>query len=366
MKVLILSCNTGQGHNTAGKAMLEALSMRGIPADMHDVLLFGGVKTSEIVSGSYVKMTQRSPKTFGRLYRVGEAISSDKVRSPIYYANKLYAERLGEFIENGGYDTVLSPHLFGAEAMTYLRQKRGMKTRSFGIATDYVCTPFWEETDVDLFFIPHEKLRADYEKKGFAPERLIATGIPVSHAFSEPVSRTVAREKLNIPMGARVMLLMSGSMGFGDLPDIVAELLRRSGDSDIVYTLVGNNAKMKEMLETRFASEARLRIVPFTKEVPLYMAASDVLLSKPGGLSSTEAAVKSIPLVHTAPIPGCETMNARFFDENGLSVCTKTPQEGALAALWLAGDREAAQRMVKAQREFINKNAADDICRLIE
>lgn len=366
MKVLILSTNTGQGHNTAGRAMLEALKRRGVDADMKDVLTFGSRRASEIISGGYVRMTQNSPKTFGRLYRAGEAISSDKLRSPVYYANRLYAERLGEFISANGYDTVLSPHLFGAEAMSFLRRRRGMKTRSFGIATDYVCTPFWEETDVDLFFIPHEKLRADYERKGFAPERLIATGIPVSHVFSEPIERTEARRTLSVPDSARVIMLMGGSMGFGDLPDIIGELLRRCGDDTRIFSLIGSNEKMASLLKERFGSDGRLTVVPFTREVAVYMAASDVLLSKPGGLSSTEAAVKNIPLVHTAPIPGCETINARFFDENGLSVGTFSPKESALAALWLSSDSAASERMLYAQRQNMNKNAADDICSIIE
>ncbi len=149
MKALILSCNTGQGHNTAGKALLEALTRRGIPAEMHDALAFGGRRASVVVSGGYVKMTQLRPAMFGRLYRAGELISSPRFKSPVYYANALYAGQLMRFIQDNGFDTVLCPHLFPAEALTWLRRRHGLKARVYGVATDYTCTPFWEETDVE-------------------------------------------------------------------------------------------------------------------------------------------------------------------------------------------------------------------------
>lgn len=361
MKVLILSCNTGQGHNTAGLALLEALTARGIPAEMHDALSFAHKRASVAVSGSYVKMTQVRPAMFGRLYRAGSAISNPRFKSPVYYANALYAGRLMQFITENGFDTVLCPHLFPAEALTYLRRKHGLKVRVYGVATDYTCTPFWEETDIDRFFIPHAALRAEYQQKGFSPERLMETGIPVSRAFGEKTEQMAARAALGLERDQTLFLLMSGSMGFGDVPEIAAHLLNLSGANTRVLVLVGNNQKLKQVLLARFAEDTRVIPVDYTTQVALYMDACDVTLTKPGGLTSTEAAVKNIPFVHTAPIPGCETENARFFGRLGISLPTTTPLESAQAALLLASDAALRQRELACQREQINAHAADDI-----
>ncbi len=361
MKALILSCNTGQGHNAAGKALLEALRLRGVPCEMKDTLAFGGERVSVGVSGTYVRCTQVAPGVFGGMYRAAAFISSPKHKSPVYFANTLYAEKLADYIVTNGFDTVLSPHLFPAEALTYLRG-HGLKVRSFGVATDYTCTPFWEETDVDRFFIPHEALRAEYEGKGFAPERLLATGIPVSRAFRLKRPQAEAREALGLPREGRVYLTMTGSMGFGDVPDLLDALLKRAQPDAHILALTGRNARLVARLRQQFAQDQRVRCVPFTKEVPLYMDACDVLLSKPGGLSTTEAAVKNVPLVHTAPIPGCETVNARLFSMRGLSIATRSPEESAEAACYLAGAERARNRQLEAQRDFVNPAAADDIC----
>lgn len=356
----MLSCNTGQGHNTAAKALLEALEGRGIPCEMRDTLTFGGKLASPAVSGGYVKITQYVPGLFGRMYRAGDFISSARVHSPVYFANTLYAKALGEYIARNGFDTVFSPHLFPAEALTFLR-RRGLTVRSYGVATDYTCTPFWEETDVDVFYIPHEDLRAEYEGKGFAPERLKVTGIPVSGRFRAKVPQAAARAKLGLRREGSLFLLMTGSMGFGDVPDLVDGLLAQAGADARVLALVGSNRRLLEALTGRYGAEPRVKPISFTKEVALYMDACDVLLTKPGGLSSTEAAVKNVPMVHTAPIPGCETHNARFFAERGASVSADTPGACARAAVRLAHDPEARERMLRSQQALVNPRAAEDI-----
>ena len=361
MKALILSCNTGQGHNTAGRAVLEALHDRGVEAEMHDALSFGGRRTSVVVSSGYVKMTQFSPHMFGRLYKAGAMISNPRFKSPVYYANTLYAEHLSAFIKNNGFTTVLCPHLFPAEALTYLRKHNGLKVRVYGIATDYTCTPFWEETDVDVFFIPHAALRAQYEHKGFAPERLVETGIPVSRTFAGRLNRQEARGRLGLDMDKRYFLILGGSMGFGDVPDIAAHILNLGGPDVGVLVLVGTNKRLKARLAERFGNDARLTPVDYTTRVADFMDACDVTLTKPGGLTSTEAAAKNVPFVHTAPIPGCETENARFFGQLGMSLPTETPLESAQAALLLSLSKPLRERLTAAQRKNVPPRAADAI-----
>lgn len=363
IKALILSCNTGQGHNTAGRAVLEALHGYGVEAEMKDALAFGGKKTSVAISGGYVKLTQTNPGAFGKLYRAGAVISNPHFKSPVYYANAMYASRLEAYIVENGFDTVIHPHLFPAEALTYLRQKRGLKVKSYGVATDYTCSPFWEETDIDLFFIPHAELRMEYQSKGFAPERLMETGIPVSRAFRKKTPMTAARQALGLSQEDELCLLMTGSMGFGDVPDIIAELLRLGGDCMRVMVLTGHNERLTRRLNERFGGDARVQPVGYTEQVALYMDACNVVLTKPGGLSSTEAAVKNVPFVHTAPIPGCETENARFFGRLGLSLPTHAPRESAEAALLLLRDGDLRLRQLANQREQINAQAADDIAK---
>ena len=163
---------------------------------------------------------------------------------------------------------------------------------------------------------------------------------------------------LGLPEDARVFLVMTGSMGFGDISSFTLDLLLTCPREASIVILTGNNEPLKAKIDKDFTRERRVRTVPFTKEVALYMDACDVLLSKPGGLTSTEAAVKNIPLVHTRPIPGCETKNARFFSSRGLSRFAEEPKDAAKAAARLAADEALREKMRARQQEMIPRNAA--------
>lgn len=365
-KVLVLSCNTGQGHNSAGLAVKEALERQGAFCELRDTLSFARRNTSRTISGGYVGMTTKAPALFGGVYRLGGAVSGllHKRKSPVYYANRRYAPQLGAYIRAGGFDAVVMPHLFPAEALTYLK-KQGLSVPCYAIATDYACIPFWEETEPDFFFLPHGDLKGEFASKGIPEEKLLCWGIPVSARYNQRMEKAEARRRLNLPEGEPVFLVMTGSMGFGDISSFTLDLLLQSPKSSQILILTGRNDALKARIEHDFASDSRVRAVPFTREVPVYMDACDVLLSKPGGLTSTEAAVKNVPLVHTRPIPGCETKNAAFFAARGLSQCSADPKAAAVLAARLAGDEAAKQAMLAAQRTEIPCDSADRIAAFI-
>lgn len=362
MKALILSCNTGQGHNTAGRAMLEHLQERNIPCEMKDALLFASERVSRVVSGSYINVATKAPQFFHFLYWAGGGISSSRIKSVVYLANKGYAKALGTYIEENGFDTVLLPHLFPAEALTSLRRKGNLSARCYAIATDYTCIPFWEETELDGYFIPHEDLRDEFVKKGIPEEKLFATGIPVSKRFCRPVEAAGVRKDLQIPADGKMLLVMSGSMGFGAVSNLTEKLAGICHPADRIFVLGGSNEPLKRELRQKFGADPRIKVLDFTDQVPAYMGACDVLFTKPGGLTSTEAAARNVPLIHTAPIPGCETINAAFFSSRGMSFCAKDESEAVACAKRLLADQEACEKMKAAQRREIHADAGDRIC----
>lgn len=365
MKVLILSCNTGGGHNTAGRAVKEELDARGIPCEMKDALSFGAEKTSRIVSGGYVTIAKQAPHVFGYIYQAGDTVSSWKIRSPVYFANTLYAKKLYQYIMDHDYDTIVCPHLFPAEALTYIRAKFHPSFRCYAVATDYVCIPFWEETKMDAYFIPHPDLIEEFAQKGIPREKLVVTGIPVSSSFLPKLSRTEARACLGLNQEKKIYLVMTGSMGFGDTSALVEKMVSDPEQDYFSVVLTGNNDKLKSELDAAFSKE-KVLAVPFTNQVALYMDACDVLLTKPGGLSSTEAAVKNVPFVHTAPIPGCETKNASFFSSRKMSFFAPDLNASAAMAAELMENPEKQRMMIEAQQKNINGRAAADICDYIE
>lgn len=362
MKVLVLSCNTGQGHNTAAHAVMEELERRNVECEMRDALAFSSELTSRLVSNTYIRMATDAPKVFGRMYQVGEALSNPHVKSPVYMANMAYTRKLGRYINENGFEAVVTSHLFPTQALTHLARHGQITARTYFITTDYTCHPFTEDVEPDRYFIAHPDLIEDYVERSVPKEKICATGIPVSARFQKRMERAEARDRLKMGMEEKAFLVMTGSMGAGHTSRTVETILQEGGEKSRVFVMTGRNKEMKRTIDEISARDRRAVAVPFTPEVPLYMSAADVLLTKPGGLTTTEAAVLRIPLVLSAPIPGCESANAAFFEKKEMALCAPDERAAARAAMWLAADQEKSGRMIAAQTKEINPHAAEEIC----
>lgn len=312
----------------------------------------------QAVSSVYNNMIKKTPSLFGVLYKLGDCYCATNLPSPVYWANARYADALRAYILGNGFDTVICTHLYGMEVMTAIRQDPEFTIPCYGVLTDYTCIPFLEETKLDGYFVPHETVRNQMIRKGIPGNAIVTTGIPVDKCFAEHAKKADARQKLRIPQDKKIFLVMTGGIGCENMEGLCDGLLEGLQSDGLIYVLTGKNENLKNRLDRKYQSIPQMRTVSFTRQVSLYMAASDVLLSKPGGLSSTEAAVANIPLVHVHAIPGCETCNARFFSETGMSRYAKSEKEAVAFANQLAYDQASADKMRRIQQENIPPHAA--------
>lgn len=366
MKVLILSCSTGGGHNTAGKAIKERLIYEGHEAVMMDPFTLASESTARIIGNAYIWIASHIPNFFGFLYKLGGRISSSRRKSPVYYANTLMVKYLKAYLEENRFDAIVMPHLYPAEIITGMKRRHMVLPPTVAVATDYTCIPFWEETECDYYIVPHRELLEENISRGLPEEKLYPLGIPVSMAFSEPHDKLKAKAKLHLPVDKPVFLVMSGSMGFGKMHLFVFELTRKLTHEEQLIIICGNNQKMYRILKRTYKRNKNVHITGYTDHVSQYMDASDVIFTKPGGLTSTEALVKNIPIVHTAAIPGCETKNSAFFVSRGLSLASEHVHVQVSQGITLAENKEIREAMIATQKKYAQPNASADIVKLLE
>lgn len=369
MEALILSCSTGGGHNTAAQAVFEALTERGHHAVRMDPYTLVSVELANKVGQTYIKLVQKSPKLFGAVYDLGNAYRKLPGRSPVYHINGKMAPYMQKYLAEHQTDVIVCTHLYPAEILTHMRLN-GMETPPFVfIATDYTCIPFTEESDCDLYVTPSPLLSSDFIGRGISAEKLRPLGIPVRLDFSDDtLTKDRAREALNLPKGRRTLLLSGGSMGAGSIINAVRTLLpylEQNADCDL-NILCGSNEALFDSVEAEFTKNRQITPMHSTDKMALYLKASDVFISKPGGLSSTESAAAGVPLVHISPIPGCESRNAEFFAKEGIAVKVENTETELLSAVERLLEPRNAEEMRKRQRAVINQNAAMDICALLE
>lgn len=375
MRCLILSCSTGGGHNAAGLAMKDIIEKKGHEAVMLDYLALAGKNVSTAVGGAYVNIAKYAPRLFGVIYKLGMIISSRHYKSPVYYANACMGKYLHEYLKENPFDIIVMPHLYPAETLTYMKKKYHTDIPTIAIGTDYTCIPFWEETNLDAYVIPHEDLISEYVRRGVPEEKLYPLGIPVRQSFAEKLPKRRARQLLHIAEQGIVYLIIGGSMGFGKVPEFVDALYKKCGKGEQIVVICGNNKSLRQRLIRRFGDIKSIHVEGYTDKVSWYMDACDVIFTKPGGLCSTEALNKNIPIVHTSPIPGCETVNCRFFALRGLSygIPYKSGRAKRKAAVargiamgrQLAKDSGCRREMLEKQREFLDCDAAGEIYSLI-
>ncbi len=360
MKTLILSCDTGNGHNSAASALAEALSDKGHECAIADVIGFRGKVQQKLVSSAYYSIVRRTPYLFGMIYKAGDLFSKTGVTSPIYYANTLYAHNLLDYIKENDYQCIICTHLYAMEAMTYIRKHLDAHIPSFAVLTDYTCVPFFSEVTADGYFVPTPEAKQECILRGIDEEKIYTLGIPVHKRFAARVSKEEARRQLDIPPQKTVYLVMTGGVGCKNMIALCKRLVKSAHGDFIVYAFSGKNKALKKQLSNAFKGSDKLVPISFTTKVNLYMNAADVLISKAGGISSSEAAVSRTPLVHTMNIPGCETANAKYFSQNGMSICASTANAAVTAAVALAQDEQAKEQM-QLKQAVINPNSSSDI-----
>lgn len=365
--ILILSCKAGEGHNAAAKALVERIEHEGHKARIVDFLGLSSDKASDVLNDSYVSMAKHTPHLFGAIYHLGLSVSRHLHRghSPLYWASSKMAPKILELLETEQFDAIIATHLFPALAIAYLNQKGHKLPLSIAVATDYTCYPFWEEASCDYYILAHEDMAEEYEKRGIPADKMKPYGIPTSMRFLNLPTREQAKEQLHMDPAKKMYLIMGGSMGAGHLRSFTKKMTKHIGDAELVV-ICGRNDNLRRALEKRFGNEPHVHIIGFTTEVPLYMAACDVLFTKPGGLTSSEALVCKAPLVHTAPIPGCESDNFKFFAQNGLSMPAKHGKKLLQYGKQLAEESEKQQHMRNCQERCAKPDAALNILRLIE
>jgi len=319
-----------------------------------------GKKKSQFISKFYDRLVNYTPFLFGALYHLGELISSPKRHSPIYLLNTLYHKSLLRQINDYDPQLIVCPHMFSAHAVTWLLERGQLHVPTVGLITDYTWTPFWEENALDLYIVANQAVADECMAHGIPREKLAPAGIPVGARFQQKMGKAQAREAFGVSGDEIVFGIMGGSMGYGKIFEIAAELHRQMPQARVLAVCGTNQAVFD-----RVKSIPNVTALGFISNVDVLMDAVDVLLTKPGGLSTTEAMTKRVPLVITNPIPGGEERNSTMLASLGMAVVAKTPVQAVAAARALVEDPAAAARMTEAQRLNCSVSAAQDSGELI-
>ena len=353
MKILIISCSTGGGHNACAKYILEELKNNNIEAEFKDFYDIVNKKAKKLSEKLYLSTLNGNGKIFKVVYKLGELYSKTKLKSPVYSVNKLHKKKLYNYIIQNKIDLVITTHIFPALTLTAIK-----KVPFLLVATDYTACPFMEEANPNYYVIQNG-IEKDFINKGIDEKKLLKTGIPVSSNFIKNAKDI--RYNLNIDK-EKTILIMLGSMGFGNINKIVNNLLEIDNTKIIIVT--GSNKELYNKLKK--IKNKKLITLGYVHNMNDLIYSSDIVVSKPGGLSSTEIASINKPLIHAFAIPGIETINTNFFYNHKMSIKCDNENEIIQNIIKLLNNNKLQKEMIKSQSKIINKNSASDLVKFIK
>lgn len=334
MRVLILTVTAGQGHNQVAKSTAEYLEKQGAATLCMDALEYITPVLKELVSQGYLMSTKRMPKIYGKAYRLAEKRDLEGKDSKfIKISNTILSGKLVRFVEEYMPDVVICTHVFAALLINYLSDKIDENIKTVGIITDFAIHPYWEDTTMDYYVTANELLQNQAKKRGIPEKKLVPTGIPIHPKFASRLSAEEARSRLGIA-NKKTVLVMSGSMGYGKVEKMVKVL--DSSDMDFqIISVCGNNEHLKKKID-KMEFNREVFNFGFSDKVDLFMDAADCIVTKPGGLTTSEALAKGLPMIMANPIPGQEDRNVEFLLNNGaaLKVSPTFPVDEAVYQLF--------------------------------
>ena len=319
MNLLILTITAGHGHNQTAKSISDYATSHGHNALVLDALEYINPILKDTLNKAYLLSTSLSPKAYGKIYQLAENKEvSDFALSPQNITSSLLSKKIIKFIKNFNPDAIICTHVFTAKFVSDIKEE-GISAPTFGIVTDYTLHPFWNETNIDYYVIPNEFLNYQTVIKGIPQEKILPFGIPITSKFGKKIDKKLAKELVGIE-DKPTILMMSGSMGYGNLYKQLEAICNLPYDFQIV-TVCGNNKSLKNKID-KSTFPKKVYNIGFTDKVDLYMDACEIIITKPGGLTVSEALAKRIPMILTNPIPGHEYRNREFLVNMGAAMAT--------------------------------------------
>jgi len=386
MRVLIATVTAGGGHIAAAAALEEAWrAMR--PDDVVeriDLIRFFSPLHKKLFSDGYVKLVERAPELWGMLFGKTDNLKVARRMSKLRRAfpsssRKKFTRHLKHFRP----DVVLCTHYAPLETLGLLKSSEGRVTRRpnligkmgarrarpseswkhpfvVSIVTDYEAHALWMDACVDLYCVAAEETRARLVARGAPPENAVATGVPIAAKFSSKPGARVVRKTLGLRDDLQVFLVLSGGFGMGPVAEILSELDKVPQPFQTVV-VTGRNEELRRDLATQNRRHPT-HVLGFATNMHELMAVADLIITKPGGLTSSEALALGKPLFILNPIPGQEAANSDFLLERGAAAKVNRVEDLPFRIEQLLGSRKLGE-MAKAAKSLGRPQSAQAVCR---
>lgn len=370
-KILIFYASYGGGHLSAANSIKECLETNytNIQIEVIDCIRYINRMLNKVTTGAYNEMAKDIPNLWGKVYAGSQKGLLSSVSKE---TNKLMARKLFKLIIEYKPDLIISTHPFSTQMVSYLKRKGYLNCELATILTDFSMHTQWlvGHEYGNYFFVANDKMREQLINYGVKENKIYVTGIPLSSKFKRKIDNKETFKLFNLnPEKKTILFFGGGEFGLGKEKTVqILDALIRSIPEYQIVAISGKNEKMKKKFEEVVKyenAEERVRVLEFTDKVPELMRISTMVVTKPGGLTTSESLASGLPMLVISPIPGQEEENAQFLEEKGVGIWIKKDQNPDEIIKNLFNDEDKINQMREKVKELAKKDSTENICKIL-
>lgn len=370
-KVIIFYASYGGGHLSAARSIKENMetNYEDIDVKLIDCMEYVNKTVNKITTKAYSEMAKKAPKTWGRVYWKSQKGPLAQISTT---SNKILSIKLYKLLKDFEPNLIVSTHPFGSQMCAYLKKHGKLNAKIATVMTDYAPHDQWLVFNkyVDYYFVSHDGMKKELHEKGIPNEKIFATGIPLSNKFLLKYDKPTILKSFGLsPDKKTVLFFGGGEFGLGKTQTFkIFKSFVECPENIQIVAISGKNQKMKEAFENLVESLNKtdsVKILEYTNQVPELMSISDLVVTKPGGLTTTESLASGLPIVVINPIPGQEEENASYLEKNKVAIWLKKDDNVEAILKDLFSNPEKMQEMKIRARLLAKKNSTKDICKIL-
>lgn len=372
-KIVIAYASYGGGHLKAASNLKEYIEENYQDCN---VVLFDSMKyinrvIDKVCGSTYSKITTNLPWFWRQIYYHTQDPIFEKIMS---LSNKLLSYKLGKLFKQIKPDIIISTHFFVGHMCSILKKKGKIESILANVITDYGEDPYNEWISgyeyIDYIFVAHNEMKNKLVQKGVPENKVFDTGIPISNKFLTTFNKKEIFKELDLTENKKTILFFGGGeLGLGKTKTIeIFKTLVQSTENIQIIVIAGKNETLKKEFEKIVIQNNKIndiKVLGYTNKVAEYMNISDVVFTKPGGLTTTESLVSGLPIIVINPIPGQETENAEYLEKNNAAVWIREIDDINLIFNKLINNDEIIINMKRNALNISKPNSTKDICNIL-
>ncbi len=370
-KVLIFYASYGGGHLSAANAINDYIKTNysDVETEIIDCMKYVNKHLEKITTAAYKEMAKKAPWAWGTIYYTSQRGPVAEISSA---SNKLLARKLNILLQEYQPDLIISTHPFASQMCSFLKKHKKIDCKIASVMTDFAPHDQWlvGKKCIDYFFVSHNKMKEDLIKRKVPAEKIYVTGIPLSNKFLLHFDRKKILKEFGLKENKKTILFFGGGefgLGKNKTLKVLSSLLNDFDNIQIV-AISGKNEKMKnkfEELANNSNKSEDIKIMEYTNSVPELMSVSDLVITKPGGLTTSESLASGLPIIVINPIPGQEFQNAEFLEKKGVGIWIKSNNNISSTLRSLLNNPEKFKQMKINAKLLAKKYSTRDICKIL-